>query len=293
MVTVAQALADAQAVGAARLDAQHLLAHCLGQTRAWLFAHDDLTISAEKATAWATQLARLADAEPLAYLLGEHEFHGLRLSITCDVLVPRADTETLVDWALSLLSGMPGLPAPALIDLGTGSGAIALALARAWPTARVTATDVSPAALDLARRNAAALGLSLQWRLGHWWQALASDLGPIPAAMDRFDLAVANPPYIAAADPHLPGLRHEPVLALTPGGDGLSAIRQIVADAPQHLRAGGWLLLEHGHDQPEPVCVLLQQAGFTDVQSRRDLAGQWRCSGGRWPGPRSAIGSIS
>ena len=276
MVTVAHALAGAQAAGAARLDAQHLLAHCLGQTRAWLFAHDDAALSADQTAAWAAQLARLADAVPLAYLLGEHEFHGLRLAITPDVLVPRADTATLVDWALALL---PGRREPRLIDLGTGSGAIALALARARPMAAVTATDVSPAALALARRNAAALGLSVQWRLGHWWQALVSNEGP----PERFDIAMANPPYIAATDPHLPALRHEPTLALTPGGDGLSAIRQIVAGAPQHLHIDGWLLLEHGYDQCEPVCALLEQAGFTDVQSRRDLGGQWRCSGGRRP----------
>ena len=279
MVTVAQALADAYTAGTARLDAQHLLAHCLGQTRAWLFAHDDAALSAEQAADWAAQLGRLADAVPLAYLLGEHEFHGLRLTVTPDVLVPRADTETLVAWALALL---PGRRHPTLIDLGTGSGAIALALARAWPTAEVTATDLSPAALDLAKCNAAALGLSLRWQLGHWWQALTPNGG----TPERFDIAVANPPYIAAADPHLPALRHEPALALTPGGDGLSAIRQIVAGAPQHLHADGWLLLEHGHDQREPVCALLEQAGFTDVQSRRDQGGQWRCSGGRWPAGR-------
>ncbi len=281
--TVAQALAAALAVGSgevSRLDAQRLLADCLGRSRAWLFAHADAPLSAEQATVWASQLARLADAVPLAYLLGEHEFHGLRLSITPAVLVPRADTETLVDWALALL---PGVATPALVDLGTGSGAIALALARAWPAAAITATDLSPAALALARHNADALGLSLQWRLGHWWQALASDGGPAGA----FDIAVSNPPYIATADPHLPGLRHEPALALTSGGDGLSAIRQIVAGAPQHLRCGAWLLLEHGFDQREQVCSLLRQAGFADVQSRRDLAGQWRCSGGRWPGPSS------
>jgi len=269
--TVAQALAEAHAAGVARIDAQRLLAHHLHCTRAWLLAHDDAALAAAAASAWRADLARLADDVPLAHLLGEHEFHGLTLRVSADVLVPRADTETLVDWAIALAAGRA---APEVIDLGTGSGAIALALARACPAARVTATDVSAPALALAADNARRLGLPLRLAPGSWWQA-------VPSA--RFDLALANPPYIASGDPHLPALRHEPALALTAGADGLEAIRAIVAGAPQHLRPGGWLLLEHGWDQAEAVSGLLRDAGLSEVASRRDLAGQWRCSGGCLP----------
>jgi len=272
MPTIAQALVLARDAGIDRLDAQRLLAHRLRRPRAWLIAHDESLLPPDVEAAWHDDLARLADEVPLAQLLGEQEFHGLTLRIGTDVLVPRADTEALVGWAIERLAGHAGHAAPEVIDLGTGSGAIALALAHACPAARLTATDASAAALALAGENAQRLGLALDLAAGSWWQA-------VPGR--RFDLVVSNPPYIAADDPHLRALRHEPALALTPGGDGLDAIRAITAGAPQHLRPGGWLLLEHGWDQADAVRELLHAVGLTEVDSRRDLGGRWRCSGGR------------
>jgi release factor glutamine methyltransferase len=193
------------------------------------------------------------------------------LQVSPVVLVPRPDTETLVDWALQCLAASPA-PRPEVLDMGTGSGAIALAIAQSWPAAHVTATDLSEAALDVARMNAARLQLALDTASGDWWQAVQGR---------RFDLAMSNPPYIAGDDPHLPALRHEPRLALTPGGDGLASIRSIVAGAEQGLRPGAWLLIEHGWDQASAVRALLSDAGFDDVQTREDLGRRPRCSGGR------------
>lgn len=275
--TVAQALAAAQALGLDRLDARWLLGHVLGQTSAWLLAHDDQPLASADAEVYGALCQRRAAGEPLAYLVGRAGFHGLQLQVTPDVLVPRPDTETLVDWALALLSACPPAAgqAPQVLDLGTGSGAIALAVAHRRADVQVTATDLSPAALAVAQANAAALGLAdrLHWAQGAWWQALP------PAAV--FDLVLSNPPYIAGDDPHLPALRHEPRLALTPGGDGLDALRAIVAGALAHLRPGGWLLLEHGWDQAAAVAALLADAGFQDTAHRTDLAGRPRCTGGR------------
>ena len=279
--TIALALAAAQALGLDRLDARWLLGHVLGQTSAWLLAHDDQPLAAGTALAYATLCQRRAAGEPLAYLTGHAGFHGLQLQVTPDVLVPRPDTETLVDWALDLLPAPPLVPGqtPQVLDLGTGSGAIALAVAHHRPGVQVTATDLSPAALAVAQSNAGALGLGsrLRWAQGAWWQAL-------PASAS-FDLVLSNPPYIAGDDPHLPALRHEPRLALTPGGDGLDALRAIVAGAPAHLRPGGWLLLEHGWDQAADVAALLAAAGFQDIAHRADLAGRPRCTGGRREAP--------
>ena len=272
-VRVAEALAAARGQGLDRLDAQLLLARVLQRPREWLIAHDDAPLSAGQQQRFAADCARRAAGEPLAYLLGEREFHGLMLQVGPAVLVPRPDTETLVDWALELLADAPGT-APAIADLGTGSGAIALALKHARPDARVCAVEISPAALAVARANGQRLGLDVQWLAGSWWQPLQGR---------RFDLVSSNPPYIAAGDPHLPALRHEPLQALSPGGDGLSDLRHIVQAAPLHLQPGGWLLLEHGHDQAEAVRALLLQAGLTQVTTRRDLAGRPRCSGGRRP----------
>jgi release factor glutamine methyltransferase len=272
--TIAQALADARTAGLDRLDAQWLLARLLGHDRAWLLAHDDEALSEEANAHFTTWCARRAAGEPFAYLVGEQEFHGLRLAVNPDVLVPRPDTETLVDWALDLLAGeLARHSSPSVIDLGTGSGAIALAVLHRFPTAQVTALDASAAALAVAVGNAERLRLPVNFRHGDWWQ---------PVAGLHFDLALSNPPYIAAADRHLADLTHEPLSALTPGGDGLDAIRQIVADAPAHLTPGAWLLLEHGWDQAAAVRALLTQRGFEAVQSRRDLGGLERCSGGRW-----------
>jgi len=271
--TVQQALARAAALGLDRTDARLWLGHLLQRDRAWLIAHDDAHLTPDQAAAFDAGCRQRADGVPMAYLLGEREFHGLALRVTPDVLVPRPDTETLVDWALALLPGLGA--APRVADLGTGSGAIALAVAHRHPAARVTATDLSPAALAVARGNAQRLGLAVAFAEGAWWAALPADA--------RYELVLSNPPYIAGDDPHLPALRHEPALALTPGGDGLDALRAIVAGAPAHLAPGGWLLLEHGWDQAGAVAALLREAGFTDVQHRHDLGGHARCTGGRLP----------
>ena len=271
MITVAAALAQARALGVDRLDAQVLVAHVMGQARSWVIAHDDAALG-ERTQALTALLHRRAAGEPLAYLLGEREFHGLTLRVTPDVLVPRPDTETLVDWALELIAGMP---APTVIDLGSGSGAIALALKHACPQAVVHASDVSDAALTVARANGRALGLAVQWHRGSWWQAL-------PAG--RFDLALTNPPYVAPSDPHLTALRYEPAMALTPAddrGDGLADIERIVDGAATRLHAGGWLLTEHGHTQGDAVREAFQRRGFADVQTRLDLAARPRVTGGR------------
>jgi release factor glutamine methyltransferase len=269
-VKIADALRQARAAGVARLDAQRLLEHHAGRPRAWLIAHDDETLDAAAAARYAADLERRAAGVPLAYLVSEREFHGLTLTVSPAVLVPRPETELLVDWALELLP-----PAAEVVDLGTGSGAIALAIAHARRDARVTATDASAAALAVAQANAERLGLAVGWAAGSWWQPLAGR---------RFDVALSNPPYIAGDDPHLAALQHEPRGALTPEGDGLAALRDIVAGAPAHLAAGGRLLVEHGFDQAPAVQRLLADAGFEAVETRADLAGLPRATGGRWRG---------
>jgi release factor glutamine methyltransferase len=274
--TVARALADAGTLGLDRLDAQLLLGHLLQQGRTWLIAHDQDTLPAELAQRFAQLCARRAAGEPAAYLLGEREFHGLRLMVSPAVLVPRPDTEVLVDWALALLAGpLAHLPTPEVVDLGTGSGAIAMAVKHRHPAAQVTAIDASPEALSVAQDNAQRLGLGVQCLPSHWWQALAGR---------RFHLALSNPPYIAGNDPHLPALRHEPTMALTPGGDGLDAIRTLLQGAPEHLAPQAWLLIEHGWDQGAAVRTLLATQGFDDIHTERDIAGHERCTGGRWLG---------
>lgn len=270
--TVAQALAASVALGIERLDAQLLLLHALGRAphdRAWLLAHDTDAISGAAWAALAAQLSRRLAGEPVAYLLGEKEFHGLDLRVDARVLVPRPDTETLVDWALQCLEGRA---APRALDLGTGSGAIALALQHARPDAQVDAVDASADALLVAQANAQRLCLPVRFSQAHWLDGAASG----------YTVIASNPPYIAANDPHLPALQHEPAAALVAGPDGLDDIREIVRDAPSHLAEGGWLLLEHGHDQAAAVRQLLETHGFAEVQSREDLAGIQRCSGGVW-----------
>ncbi len=270
--TVAQALAASIALGVDRLDAQLLLLHALGRAphdRAWLLAHDTDAMPDAAWSALAAQLSRRRAGEPVAYLLGEKEFHGLALQVDARVLVPRPDTETLVEWALECLEGQA---APRVLDLGTGSGAIALALQHARPDAQVDAVDASADALAVAQANASRLGLPVRFAQADWLDG--ADAG--------YTVIASNPPYIAAGDPHLPALRHEPSSALVSGTDGLDDIRRIVQDAPAHLAEGGWLLLEHGHDQAPAVHELLAARGFAEVQSRDDLAGIQRCSGGIW-----------
>jgi len=274
-MTVAAALRQAAARGLDRLDAQLLLLHALGrdpQDRAWLLGHDTDALPAAAHARFDALCTRRLHGEPVAYLLGHREFHGLLLAVDTRVLVPRPDTETLVDWALALLAP---LPAPAVLDLGTGSGAIALALQHRRPDAHVEAVDRSADALAVARANAARLGLPVRFRQASW----------LDGAGAGWMMIVSNPPYVAQADPHLAALTHEPRSALAAGADGLDDLRTIVAQAPAHLAVGGWLLLEHGWDQAQAVRTLLAQAGFTEVASQRDLAGIERCSGGRWPGP--------
>jgi len=272
-MTVAQALTSAQAQGIERLDAQHLLGSLLGQSRSWLFSHDDSPLEPAQAQTWADWCRRLADGEPLAYLLGQQDFHGLTLQVSPAVLVPRPDTEVLVDWALDTLNGaLAHLPAPRVIDLGTGSGAIALAVKQACPRAVVHALDASPEALAVARGNGEQLGLAVHWLHSHWWQGVAGE---------PFDLVLSNPPYIPGDDPHLADLAHEPRMALTPEGDGLAAYREIVAGCDTWLATGGWLLLEHGYDQGDSVPALLRAAGLQNVRLQLDLAGRARCTGGQ------------
>jgi release factor glutamine methyltransferase len=286
-LTFLQALADAQRLGLERLDAQLLLLHALGKTgdtsagRAWLLAHDTDELSDAVAQQFRALSLRRAAGEPLAYIVGSKEFFGLALQVDARVLVPRPDTETLVQWALDLLQ-LPGMAqSPRILDLGTGSGAIALALAHELQTAgrpgQVVAVDASADALDVARANAERLGLPVQFVQSHWLREITEKIG------GSFHLMASNPPYIASADPHLAALRHEPLQALTAGTDGLDDIRQIIEQAPAHLQPGGWLLLEHGYDQADSVRALLARRGFLQVQSRRDLAGIERCSGGQWP----------
>lgn len=270
-VSIGQWLQRARALGAARLDAQQLAAHHLGRPRTWVLAHDDAVLPPPALAGLQAALEQRLRGMPLAYLVGHKEFHGLELQVDARVLVPRPETEGLVDWALQLA---PALPLPRIADLGTGSGAIALALKQRLPTFDLTATDLSAGALAVAAANGRRLGLPVRWLSGAWWQPLAGE---------RFGLVLSNPPYVAAGDPHLAALSHEPLMALAAGSDGLADLERIVAGAPPHLAPGGWLLLEHGFDQAEPVQALLQAAGFEAVQSRADLAGLPRCTGGRWP----------
>ena len=271
-------LREALAAGRTRLpaaEARVLLAEVLGCSAAWLIAHDDDPIDGEALRRYASLTARRAAGEPLAYLLGEREFFGHRFAVGPGVLIPRPETELLVESALDALrANYSGGGTARVLDLGTGSGCVAISVALAAPMASVTAVDASADALSQAQANATRLGARVRFLASDWFSAVAGD---------RFDIIVGNPPYIAHDDPHLAqgDLRFEPAAALASGTDGLDALRVIIAAAPAHLAAGGWLWLEHGHDQAVPVRTLLLDAGFGDVASRRDLAGIERISGGR------------
>ena len=280
-LTCEQALQMARTLGLDRLDAQLLLLHALGKPdsdRAWLLAHDGNALAEPNASAFQQVVLRRAAGEPLAYIVGYKDFYGLRLKVDARVLVPRPDTETLVAWALDVFLTPGFADQPRVLDLGTGSGAIALAVAHdlklAGRAVSVLALDASSDALAVATENALALGLLVQFLQSNWFSEVSG----------RFHLITSNPPYIATADPHLTALTHEPVDALTAGSEGLSDIRQIIENAPTHLENGGWLLLEHGYDQAAEVRQLLVSRGFRQVQSRLDLAGIERCTGAQWPG---------
>lgn len=250
------------------LEARILLAHGLQLSRVQLVTQSERLLTAEEAAHVAHLFARRLRGEPIAYILGEREFFGLVLHTSPEVLIPRPETELLVELALDRLTA-----SSRVLDMGTGSGAIGIALAHSRPDARVTALDASEAALAVARRNAERHNAKVRFLFSDWYDGLRNE---------QFDMIVSNPPYIVAGDPHLSegDLRFEPVDALTDHGDGLSAIRTISGGAPAHLVSGGWLLMEHGYHQAREVRELLVRQGFREVQSWKDLAGIERVTGG-------------
>lgn len=252
------------------LENRILLCHALRLTRVQLITQSERQLSAAEAEALAALLARRLRGEPIAYIVGQREFYGLDLRVSPDVLIPRPDTELLVELALERLP-----QGGSALDMGTGSGAIAVAIAHTRPDAQVTALDASPTALAIARENASTHQVRVRLLESDWYGALDAD--------QAFDLIVSNPPYIVAGDIHLSqgDLRFEPVDALTDHADGLSDLRTIIEGAPAHLKAGGWLLMEHGYDQAAAVRALLTGGGWCEVQSWRDLAGIERVSGAR------------
>ena len=273
--TVAQALLEAAnslAGESPRADAELLLAQAIGQLRSWLYAHSDATLTDEQTRSFRSLLERRRRGEPVAQILGVREFWSLELMVTQDTLIPRPETELLVELALQ---HVPAKTRSCLLDLGTGTGAIALALAHERPLAEVTAIDADARTLSVAQKNAARLGLGrVRFLLGNWFSAVRDE---------RYDLIVSNPPYIADDDPHLlqGDLRFEPRSALASGVDGLDAIREIAGQSPRHLQAGGWLLLEHGFDQGRAVRGLLMSAGLTASETHLDMEGRDRVTSGR------------
>ncbi len=269
--TIGSLLSDC---GLPRLEGELLLCSVLRCERVWLIAHAEETIDSSHARAARARFARRRAGEPVSYITGRREFYGLALGVTPEVLIPRAETELLVELALERLS--PGAPARVL-ELGTGSGAVAIALATERPELGIVATDVSEAALALAQRNARDHGAEIEFVLGNWFDAL----GPEP-----FDMIASNPPYVAAGDAHLErgDVRFEPRLALVGGADGLACIREIAVRAHNRLRPGGWLLMEHGYDQGDRCVELLCALGYAEVTDFHDLAGWPRASAGVWRG---------
>ncbi|THU04106.1 peptide chain release factor N(5)-glutamine methyltransferase [Lampropedia puyangensis] len=277
-ISIAHALQQAHQAGLARIDAQLLLLHAIGrldQGRAWLISHDDALLSPEQQLRWQTLIAQRADGMPVAYLTGSKEFFGLPLHINSATLDPRPDTEILVEWALEKIHS---ITAPRVLDLGTGSGAIALAIQKQRPDALVWAIDQSSKALAVAQANGQRLGLPVQWLQGDWFAPVRH------ANLPPFDMIVSNPPYIETSDPHLAALQHEPQEALVSGEDGLDDIRRISQAAVAHLKTQGYLLLEHGWNQAPSVAKILRQAGFIAIDTRHDLGGHIRCSAGLYNG---------
>ena len=259
-----------------RLDARLLLQHVAGCTAAELLAYAEVALAPDVAAAFEALVKRRQQGEPVAYLTGIAGFYGALLQVSPAVLVPRPETEELVGWALEMLKDRVN---PQIVDLGTGSGAIALAIAGALPDAQILAIDVSADAVAIAAANRDRLMRhNVEVRCANWLEGVSDT--------PQFDLIISNPPYIDAADPHLAGdgVRYEPRLALTDGGNGLSAYSAIVVQAMPRLKPGGWLLVEHGHDQAEAIAALWRAAGLTAVQSRQDLSGNPRMTAGQKPG---------
>ncbi len=274
--TLREALTLAAIAGLPVLEARMLLSHVTGFTRTQLITRDNDHLDAPKRDAFATLLARRLTGEPMAYLIGEREFFGRTFRVTPDVLIPRPDTEVAAEASLARIADVK---APRVLDMGTGSGILAVTIARERPDAEVWATDISRGALMVAEDNARALQAdNIRFLVSDWYEDLPVGL--------CFNLIVSNPPYIAEGDPHLVegDLRFEPIDALTDHEDGLSDLATIVAGATARLLPGGWLLMEHGYDQGAAMRAQLAEAGFVEVFTTRDLAGLERCSGGRLPG---------
>lgn len=255
--------------GLPRAEARALLAFTLGVTREQLTAHPEAAVPTSAAAVYSALVRRRALGEPLAYLIGSQEFYGRPFAVTPDVLIPRPDTETLIEVALDCVRDRPGAR---VLELGTGSGCIAVTLKVERPDLKVLATDISAAALAVAQRNSAALAADVDFRLGDWYAAVPQE---------PFELIVSNPPYVAVADPHLDALLHEPTLALTDRGDGLACVGKVIDGAPARLASSGWLVVEHGYDQAEAVAQLMRSVGLKRLEATRDAMGHLRVTRGQ------------